>query len=346
MSKKRRLGTDRRPTMMDVAAAAGVSQATVSLVLNGSPGAKLSDATRRRVQEAARELGYTLVRRGARATLAEDRASILFIADELTTDPWMALAFEGVRDKAYEFGIHVSLAVSHGDAETEQMILDRTGGMPLLGVIYGTILTRRVDLPDAFLGTRTLLLNSYDGARSLPSVVPGDVIGGRTATSRLIRAGHHRIALINGQQGVDATRDRLKGYRQALSSHDIPYDPELVRPGNWEPLSGYEHTHALMDLANPPDAIFCANDMMALGCYEALKERGLKIPEDISVIGFDDRPICKHMHPPLTTVVLPQYEMGEIALELLLDDANGHAPAHIKVECPLIERASIRATPE
>lgn len=345
MSKKRRLGTDRRPTMMDVAATAGVSQATVSLVLNGSPGAKLSDATRRRVNEAARQLGYTLVRRGPR-TVMGDRTNILFIADEITTDPWMALAFEGVRDKAYEYGIHVSLAVSHGDEETEKMIISQMSHMPLLGIIYGTILTRRVDLSPAFDDQHTVLLNCYRPERDLPSVVPGDVLGGRTATDHLINAGYHRIALINGQQGVDASRDRLKGYRQALSSHDIPFDSELVKPGNWEPLSGYEHTHALLDLDTPPDAIFCANDLMALGCYDALKERGLRVPEDVAVIGFDNREISKSMHPPLSTLLLPHYEMGEIAFELLLDNANGRqaGPAQIKVECPLVERNSVKAT--
>ncbi|WP_416384457.1 LacI family DNA-binding transcriptional regulator [Roseibium aggregatum] len=344
MAKKARLGKDRRPTMMDVAAMAGVSQATVSLVLNGSRGAKLSDATRKRVHEAARELGYNLIRRGAR-TVPDDRSNIVFIADEITTDPWMALAFEGVRDKAYEYGINVSLAVSHGDEETEQMIVNQMSRLPLLGMIYGTILTRRVELSSAFDGQHTVLLNCYNADRSLPSVVPGDVLGGRTATDHLIKAGYKRIALINGQSGVEATRDRLKGYRQALSSHDIPFDGDLVKPGNWEPLSGYEHTHALMDLDMPPDAIFCANDLMALGCFDALKERGLRIPEDIAVIGFDNREISESTHPPLSTLVLPQYEMGEIAFELLLDNANGRqsGPAQIKVECPLIERASVRA---
>lgn len=343
MTKKRRFSTHGRPTMMDVAAMAGVSQATVSLVLNGSPGAKLSDATRKRVQDAAKELGYKLVRRGSKAA-PEGRSNIVFIADEITTDPWMALAFEGVRDKAFEFGIHVSLAVSHGDVETEQMIVGQMNRLPLLGFIYGTILTRRVDLPAAFDGQRTVLLNCYNADRSLPSVVPGDVIGGRTATEQLIKAGYSRIGLINGQQGVEASRDRLKGYRQALSSNDIPYDSSLVKPGNWEPLSGYEHTHALMSMDTPPEAIFCANDMMALGCYDALKERGFSIPEDIAVIGFDNREVSKNMHPPLTTLTLPHYEMGEIALELLLDDANGlqSGPAQIKAECPLIERDSIR----
>ncbi|WP_417689050.1 LacI family DNA-binding transcriptional regulator [Roseibium sp.] len=329
--------------MMDVAAVAGVSQATVSLVLNGSLGAKLSDSTRKRVHDAAQELGYTLVRRTAQAA-PEGRSNIVFVADEVTTDPWMALAFEGARDKALESGINVCLCISHGDAGIEQMIVEQMGQLPLVGFIYGTILTRRVDLAPAFADQRTVLVNCYDAKRSLPSVVPGDLLGGRTATERLIKSGHRRIGFINGQQGIDASRDRLKGYRQALSSNDIPFEPALVRPGNWEPVSGYEHTKVLMAQDNPPTAIFCANDLMAIGCYEALSELGKRVPHDVSVIGFDNRDIAKNIHPPLTTVTLPHYEMGEIAAEQLIDAASGlqGGPAQIKAECTLVERTSIK----
>jgi len=151
------------------------------------------------------------------------------------------------------------------------------------------------------------------------------------------------FGLINGQEGLDASRDRLKGYRQALASNDIAFDPELVRSGNWEPSSGYEMTHALMALQRPPDAIFCANDMMAVGCFDALRELKLRVPADVSVIGFDDREIAQFTHPPLTTMVLPQYEMGEIAAELLIDASGGldTGPTQIKVECPLVERGSV-----
>ena len=114
---------------------------------------------------------------------------------------------------------------------------------------------------------------------------------------------------------MEASRQRLKGYRQALATADLPFDPDLVRDGNWQPLSGYEATHALMRLPSPPTAIFCANDLMAVGCYEALRELGLKIPDDIAVMGYDDREIARHLHPPLTTVLLPHFEMGTIAAE-------------------------------
>lgn len=332
--------------MMDVARAAGVSQATVSLVLNGSPGARFSHDTRSRVRKAAEELGYHFVRRGRRRPGGEESV-IGFVVDEVTSDPWMALAFDGAREKALEHGFAVCLSVARGDPETELLALDEMAQRPLLGVIYGTILTRRVEPPAALLGRRAVLLNCYDVGRRLPAVLPADLVGGRTATERLIRAGRRRIGLICGQQGLDATRDRLKGYRQALASNDIAFDPELVRPGNWEPAAGYAETRALMALARPPDAIFCANDMMALGCYDALRELGLRIPDDVAVIGFDDREIAQSMRPPLTTLVLPQREMGAIAAELLIEMAGGAPPGHAqhKVECPLIERSSVEILP-
>lgn len=327
--------------MMDVAAAAGVSQATVSLVLSGTKSGRLAVETRARVIESAQSLGYKVVRRDTRMA-AEGEKSIIFIADETTTDPWMSLAFEGARDKALERGVNVLLAVSHGDADFAGNILAGMGNLPILGVLYGTILTRQVQLPPALKDRRVVLVNCYDEAGAVHTVLPGDVLGGRMATEHLLSRGRSRIGFINGQQGVDAARDRLRGYKQALASNDIPFDPDLVRPGNWEPSAGYAMTRELMELPKPPDAIFCANDMMAVGCYDALHELGISVPNQLAVIGFDDRDIAQYMHPPLSTLVLPQYEMGATAAEMLLDTVGGlhTSPMRIKVECELIARAS------
>lgn len=335
-------GEGMRPTMMDVAARAGVSQATVSLVLNGSPGAKLSDATRRRVRDAADALGYRLPRRASRPAPA-NQSVIGVIVDELASDPWMAIAFGGAREKALEYGMNIYLAVSNGDPANEAAIIENLENQPLVGIIYGTILTRQVHLPPSISRKRAVLLNCYDAERRLNSVVPGDRLGGRIATQRLIDAGRKRIGFINGQQGVDASRDRLKGYRQALASNEISFDLKLVKSGNWEPSSGYTMTKELLALDSPPDAIFCANDLMALGCLDALHEAGICIPKDISVIGFDDRDVALHTHPPLTTLLLPHHEMGAIAAETLIEMAGtlNTTPVQIKVECPLIERASV-----
>ncbi len=122
----------------------------------------------------------------------------------------------------------------------------------------------------------------------------------------------------------------------------VPTDPALVRHGDWQPSSGYEQTKALLGLGRPPTAIFCGSDLMAMGCFDALRERGLRIPDDIAVIGYDDREIAQHLHPPLTTVLLPHQEMGALAADRLIDPSHRDLgrPRQIKVECPLVPRAS------
>jgi len=337
----------RNPTMTDVAAMAGVSQTTVSLVLNGAVSARLSTPTRQRVNEAARKLGYRLVKRVASRSSAIDKKGIGFVVDEISTDPWCAIALDGAREKAWEFGLTLQVAVTRGDPEIEEAVFAQLATLPLLGLIYGAIQTRRIAPTPALYRIPTVLLNCYAADRSLPSIVPGEVLGGRVATERLIRSGHRRIAMIEGESGMDASRDRLKGYRQALANHDILFDPDLVRPGNWEPSAGYQQTLELMRLAHPPTAIFCANDMMALGCYDALKELGRAIPGDVSVVGYDDREVAQFTRPPLTTVLLPHFEMGTLAAESLIGQpavANRRA-AQVKVECPLMERSSVGPPP-
>ncbi len=330
-----------KPTMMDVAARAGVSQATVSLILNGSSGARFSETTRKRVFDAAAELGYRLSNRSAAANNSGSKV-IVFIVDELTTDPWMALAFEGAREKALELGVIVTLGVFRKGEDPDEGVFSICESQTLVGYIFGTILTRKIDPPNALFQVPSVLINCYDQQRRLPSIVPGDVAGGRAATERLINGGRKRIALINGQEGLDNPRDRLRGYKQALASNDLAYDQKLVCYGNWEPSSGYEKTHELMKLPEPPDGIFCANDLMAIGCIEALKELGKAIPEDVAVVGFDNRDIAQFTMPPLTTFHLPMFEMGSMAVELIEDMAGGLNSAHdqLKVECPIIERAS------
>ena len=338
---RRRRAPQRRPTMIDVANEARVSQTTVSLVLNHADGARLSPATRARVIKAAAKLGYQPVRRGGGAVSAA--ATIGFVCDELSTDPWTAIGLDGVREKAWAQGLTVTVMATRGDADLEAAALAQLAALPLAGLVYATINTRLVDQPAWTGSSPMVLLNCHAASGGLASVVPGEVAGGHAATDVLIRAGHRRIGYVNGEAGMEAARHRLRGYRQALATADLPFDPDLVREGNWAPLSGYEATRALMALAHPPTAIFCANDLMAVGAYEALRELGLRIPDDVAVMGYDDREIAQHLHPPLTTVLLPHFEMGSIAAEWLIDAAAGSSgrPMQIKVECPVVMRDSV-----
>ena len=337
-------GPARRVTMMDVARLAGVSQSSVSLVLNGMTGARISDATRQRVIEAARELGYMLPYFRRNLSHAPGHV-IAYVADELSTTVFPAQNIDGARDAAWESGFLVSTHATRSNPEIEAATIAAVRRIPgLIGVIYATIFTREVEIPATLEGVPTVLLNCYTAERAALSVVPGEVAGGFLATQHLIQHGHRRIGLINGEPWMDATTDRLTGYRQALATADIAFDPELVLDGDWLPESGWQHLHTLMSRKPRPTAVFCGNDWMAAGALEAARELGLGVPEDLSLIGYDDQVIAGYTRPPLSTVVLPNYEMGRKAAELLIDQAvHGKTPPArmIKIDCPLVVRSSV-----
>ncbi len=368
----------RRPTMTDVAQAAGVSQSSVSMVLNNVVGARLSADTRARVLGSAITLGYRLPRREAvpfeelaraaatptsgpgpdKVPPTEPRRNVIgYLVDEISTSPHPVVSVDGARDAAWEQGCLLQVAVTRNNPEQEAAAIAALLAHPgLLGIIYSTIFTRRVSLP-ASLAQRgkqplplvpVVLLNCHDADKHHPAVVPAEVSGGHTATEHLIHQGHRRIGFINGEPWMEAAQDRLKGYRRALATADLPFDPTLVRDGDWMSGSGFECTLQLMGQPQPPTAIFCANDLMALGALEALKQLNLRVPQDVSVMGYDDQEISRHTHPPLSTVVLPNYEMGQTAVELLLALAQDAQPVNtrralVKVEGPLVQRASVCA---
>ena len=339
---QRQRGT-KRVTMTDVAQQAGCSQSTVSVVLNGTPDIKISRETRKRVADAVAALGYrhqkSLPRRGTGVR------QIALIFDQIATSPEPVVAMDGVREEAWKTGHVVSAFQTYNDAEMEPRTIDVVLRNRADAILYATVMTRQVTVPEALynVGIPVVLLNCFSADRHFPSIVPGEVAGGHSATNALLQAGHRRIAHITGEMWMDAARDRLKGYREALATADIPYDPDLVLEGNWLPSAGYEHTRALMSLANPPTAIFCANDRMAVGCYEALKELGLRIPTDVSVIGYDDDEVARHLSPQLSTLLLPHRGMGRWAVEKALSESEGQREKYhvVKLECPLIERGSI-----
>jgi LacI family transcriptional regulator len=315
--------------MTDVAKAAGVSQSTVSMVLNAMSGARLSAETRARVFEEAARLGYRLPRRDAVPAPMPGPADrparklIGYLVDEISTSPHPVVSVDGARDAAWEHGCLVSVLVTHGNADQEAAAIAALKAHPaLLGIVYSTIFTREVSLPAELRDGPVVLLNCHDDALKLPSIVPGEVGGGHAATEYLIAQGHSRIGYINGEPWMEAAKDRLKGYKRALATADLPFDPALVRDGDWMSGTGFDATLALMRAPRPPTALFCANDLMALGALEALKQLGLRVPEDVSVMGYDDQEISRHTHPPLTTMVLPNYDMGRAAVEALLAQAG------------------------
>jgi len=326
--------------MTDVAKAAGVSQSTVSMVLNNMSGARLSDTTRAKVLSVAVELGYRLPRRES-ADIAPRSAEapgprrnlIGYLVDEISTSPHPVVSVDGARDAAWEHDCVVSVCVTRSNVDQEAAAIAALKAHPqLLGVVYSTIFTRAATLPEALRDVPTVLLNCHDEHSKLPTIVPGEVAGGHAGTDHLIAAGHSRIGFINGEPWMEAAKDRLKGYRRALATADLPFDPALVRDGDWMSGGGFDGTLALM----------------ALGALEALAQLGKQVPADVSVLGYDDQEISRHTHPPLTTMVLPNYEMGRAAVEALLAEAalepeqRGSRRSLIKIDCPLVERETVK----
>ncbi len=338
-------GVGRRATMTDIAREVGCSQATVSFVLNNAPGIRLSDETRRRVFETARRIGYDVPAQGRalEAGRGNRGRQIGFLVDQLATSPEAVQAIEGLSQAAQAAGSLVFVAQSRGDEEMERDLIEAFVKQGATALVYMTIFTREVKLPKALqdLDIPVLLLNCYAVGQAVPAVVPSEIAGGQRSTHHLISRGHRRIATITGEAWMEAAQDRLKGYRRALATADIPFDADLVFSGDWSASAGYEATRKILALPEVPTAIFCQNDRMAIGCYEALKEAGYEIPRDMSVVGYDDEEIARHLHPRLTTSVLPHRAMGQWIVEQLAESGADDRYPLTKLECPLVERDSV-----
>ena len=336
---------EKRATMLEVGELAGVSQATVSLVLNGVPNARISKATRRRVLDAAETLGY---RRGKAHPVPEGRKRVigLFI-DEVSTTPFSAQFIEGARDEAALQEVSVATFCTRSDPALERAAIDLLVSQKTIGLIYTSLITRQVTVPDMFAELPLVLLNCYERKLRYPSVVPGDIVGGYVATEALLKAGHRRIAHLAGESFIDASVDREQGFRQAMADWQVPVEEPLVSLGGWTLRHGRERALALLSRPDRPTAVFCFNDRMAIGCYEAARSLGLRIPQDLSIMGFDDEDLSGFLDPGLSTMVLPHDEMARWAVGQLLDGYDAadqdERMRKIKIECEFVERQSIGA---
>jgi LacI family transcriptional regulator len=334
----------KRPSMQDVADLAGVSKTTVSFVINEVPGSNIPPETQERVWKAVRKLDYrpNIMARNLRRQRSH---TIGFISDRVATTPYGGLMIQGAQDVAWEQEMILLLVNTEEDPELEgaavNMMLDRQ----VEGIIYASWYHRVVEPPRALSGLPVVLLDCYDEDRSLPSVVPDEVRGGREATEALLKKGHRRIGFINNRDPVPATAGRLQGYKDALASFGVPYDEALVCAKESVAQGGYQGTLELMQLPVPPTALFCFCDRMAIGAYDALRKLNLSIPGDVAVMGFDNQQfIASNLYPALSTMELPHYEMGVQAAKYLIDQTNGserEESRQYRVACPFIERDSV-----
>jgi LacI family transcriptional regulator len=328
--------------MHDVAQRAGVSQSTVSFVINNRTDIGISDETKERVLKAVRELDYrpNAMARGLRSSKSQ---LIGLISDEIAATPYAVQIISGAQDAAWELDQVLLVINTGGNKEIKDRAVRTMIDHQVESIVYATMYHRAVNPPDRLRHVPCVLLNCFAPDRSFPSVVPDEVQGGRTATEALILKGHRRIGFINNIDAIPATFGRLAGYQEVLASYGLAYDERLVQRMQSDSGGGYDGAQALMQLPDPPTAIFCFNDRMAMGAYDAVRKIGRSIPEDVAIIGFDDEEmISAHLYPPLTTVQLPHYEMGQWAIDFLSTHSGATLPPvqHL-MDCPLISRASI-----
>lgn len=345
MSPSKPVPNPSKTTIADIARLAEVGRGTVSRVLNDHPA--VSDATRARVLAVIEQLSYN-PNYSARQMRTASSNLIGFVADEVITTPYAVDMIAGAQDALRDVG-KILLVVNAGyDSEDTRSSVRALLERRVEGIIYAAMFHRSVAIPAGLDHERVVLANCFAADRSRPSVVPDEFCGGYNATRHLLEKGHRRIAFINlGQPRpprvapVAAAEGRLRGYRHALEEFGIPFDDALLCYTDQSPASNYAWTQRMLGVPNPPTAFFCGNDRAAMGCYSALAALGLRIPNDIAVVGFDNSVlIAEALQPALTTVQLPHYEMGRWAVEYLLSEAEPGAPVQHQIPCELVQRQS------
>ncbi len=328
-------------TLRQVAEAAGVSTATVSLVVNKKKDARIAAATRKRVRDAIRDLGY---RPNAMAqTLVSGTSRFIgLVADAIATTPFAGQIIHGAQDEAWKHGFALLIANTEGNGELETDAIAMMLEYKVRGILYSTWFHRATDIPASLREADFVLVNCFSTEPGSRAVVPDEEQGGRSATEILLRHGHRRIAFINATIPAPAKDGRLQGYKEALEGAGIPFDDGLVLEAYPDQEGGYGATEEL--LKRNVTAVYCYNDRMAMGLYDGLREHGLSIPEDMAVVGFDNQEvIAAHLRPPLSTVSLPHYELGAAGVRMLLGLEEAPASAAAKIYCPTVERTSVRA---
>jgi len=327
----------------DVAKAAGVSVTTVSHALSEAHSSRVNARTVEHVKAVAGDLGYAPNRLAS--GLRNQRSQILgLVSDEITTTPFAGAMIQGAQDAASEHG-HLLMVVNSGlDNELERQEIRALQQHQVDGVIYARMFNQLVSVPDELNGLPTVVLDAATDNPRLSSVVPDEAGAGDSAAELLVAAGHRRIAMINDEDDIPAAHGRLEGFRAGLVRHGLQLPGDCLVTSNPSTAGGREAALKLLAAADRPTALFCFNDQMAMGAYQAAGHLGLKVPDDVSIVGVDNLElIADGLWPGLSTMALPHYEMGRWAVLKLLDELeNPDAPrVHEKVACPLVERESV-----
>ena len=312
----------RRARISDVAAAAGVSVTTVSHALSGAR--TVNPQTRERILSVAESLGYAPDR--IASGLRRKRTGVVgFVGDHVATTPYAGHMIAGARVAGLEHDVLLLVAESEGDAAEEQSLIHRLVAQRIDGLLIARMYHQRVMRPVVPAGLPVVLVDAAPEAGwSVDAVVPDEVQITRLACDRLLTAGHVRIAYAGTSDDSRAARARLVGIRTALGDAGVPLPKARIAAVTSDAAGGRDAGAALLDRADPPTAVVCFNDQIAMGVMQAAARRGLRVPDDLSVMGVDDlRPVADALDPGLTTVALPHAAMGGWGMQRLLARIEG-----------------------
>jgi len=329
-------------TIRDVARAAQVSTSTVSHVINGTR--YVSPDTRERVLQAMAELNYS-PNRLARS-LRNNRTLTLGVLLPNSANPFFAELLLGIENVCFERGYNIIMGNASDDPQRELEYLQVLLSRQVDGILL--ISTGAYNESLALLASHETPVVMVDRTADIPTVdeiLTANKQGGVLATEYLLGLGHRRIGCITGPSYLTPSAERVEGYTEALQTAGVPLDEALIVNGDFLHESGYRATRQLLALPVPPTAIFACNDLMAVGAICALHEAGLGVPEDVSVVGYDDIPLASYTVPRLTTIAQPAREIGQLAAERLIArlQHNSTPPAHQRLPVHLVKRDSCRA---
>ncbi|MCZ8521812.1 MULTISPECIES: LacI family DNA-binding transcriptional regulator [Paenibacillus] len=326
--------------IVDVAKHAGVSPATVSRVLNES--SHVSDTTRRRVLEAVRELGYH-PNASAKNLRSQKTMTIGVSVGDINTS-YFAAIIKGVQQAAAERRYKVLICDIENRKEKESEYLDLLRNRTVDGMVLVQPMTPLQELEAlADNGYELAVVGRYVEHPGIPCAYTDNVEFSRRVVTHLIEGGHRSVAFISGAPEAVDSYERLEGYLKALREQGIPFRPGMVEHGGWNEHGGYEAVNRLLDGSVGFSALYTANDEMALGVYRACRERGLRIPQDLAVVGVDDNRVSRYLSPALSTVSQPNFELGASAARRLLSQMNGERegdPRSIQLPSELVVRES------
>lgn len=332
-------------TLEDVAQEANVSTATVSRTLN-EPG-KVRRSTRKRVREAAEELGYQPSRVARRLRLKEGVANLIGLVIPDIQNPFFADVTRGVEDLARDQDYALILCNSDEDPDKQRLAVDTLVTEDVDGVIVPPVSTddpevRRLAESDIAV---VCVDRRMGGDTRVDTILSDNRHGAYEATSHLIEQGHERIGFIGGIPHISTLTERREGYERALRAHDLSVDPTLIEEGEARGERGRDLTEKLLRLDRPPTALFTGNNLTTLGALSALNSRGVQVPEEMALVGYDDVPWAQALSPPPTVIDQPGYEIGRRAAEILLGRLSNpdRDPSVVTLQPKLIVRQSCGA---